>query len=513
MPAPRPTAPGAVTTPPAAPAPTVAHPPTAPTGDLGGARTGARDECGVFAVYAPGDSAATLAYYGLYALQHRGQESAGIAVSDGRHILVTKEMGLVNQVFNEQRLAGADGHIGIGHVRYSTTGASTWDNAQPAFKVTPSGHGIAIGHNGNLVNTADLARHLGPAGDKCTTDSDLLATMLAADADTSLEEAIVATCSLVSGAFSLVVMDETTIYGVRDRHGVRPLVLGRLATGGYVIASETAALDIVGAHLIREIEPGEMVAIDEHGVRARRWAEPEPKYCSFEYVYLARPDQRNDDPAGGQRSVYASRHEMGRLLAEADPVEADLVIPVPDSGTAAAAGYAEASGIPYAEGLVKNRYVGRTFIQPSQSLRQLGIRLKLNPLRDVLGGKRLVVVDDSIVRGNTSRQLVRMLRECGATEVHIRVSSPPVRNPCYYGIDMATRAELIASGLSTEEIRDFTGADSLAYLSLDDLVTSTGRPKDSLCRACFDGVYPIPVPGDHVAGSKEHPTLFPVEAR
>ncbi len=255
-----------------------------------------------------------------------------------------------------------------------------------------------------------------------------------------------------------------------------------------------------------------MVAIDEHGVRTRRWAEPEPKYCSFEYVYLARPDQRNDDPAGGQRSVYASRHEMGRLLAEADPVEADLVIPVPDSGTAAAAGYAERSGIPYAEGLVKNRYVGRTFIQPSQSLRQLGIRLKLNPLRDVLGGKRLVVVDDSIVRGNTSRQLVRMLRESGATEVHIRVSSPPVRNPCYYGIDMATRAELIASGLSIEEIRDFTGADSLAYLSLDDLVTSTGRPKESLCRACFDGVYPIPVPGEQRSG-KQDLTLFSAEPR
>jgi amidophosphoribosyltransferase len=496
----------------------VAAPPAAPpvptaSSDLGGERSGARDECGVFAVYAPGEQAATLAYYGLYALQHRGQESAGIAVSDGRNILVTKEMGLVNQVFDTQRLAGADGHLGIGHVRYSTTGASTWDNAQPAFKVTPSGNGIAIGHNGNLVNTADLARHLGPAGDKCATDSDLLATMLAGDADTSLEEAIVRTCALVAGAFSLVVMDESTIYGVRDRHGVRPLLLGRLATGGYVIASETSALDIVGAHLVREVEPGEMLAIDEHGVRARRWAEPDPKYCSFEYVYLARPDQRNADPAGGERSVYASRHEMGRLLAAADPVPADLVIPVPDSGTAAAAGYAEASGIPYAEGLVKNRYVGRTFIQPSQSLRQLGIRLKLNPLRDVLGGKRLVVVDDSIVRGNTSRQLVRMLRESGATEVHVRVSSPPVRNPCYYGIDMATRAELIASGLSTDEIRDFIGADSLAYLSLEDLVTSTGRPKDSLCRACFDGVYPIPVPGERRLRAADHPTLFPADAR
>jgi amidophosphoribosyltransferase len=495
------------------PAPAEPSVPAASTRAPAEERTGARDECGVFAVYAPGESAANLAFYGLYALQHRGQESAGIAVSDGRHILVTKEMGLVNQVFDAQRLAGADGHLGIGHVRYSTTGSSTWDNAQPAFKVTPAGNGIAIGHNGNLVNTVELARHLGPAGDKCTTDSDLLATMLAEDADTSLEQAIVDTCRLVAGAFSLVVMDESTIYGVRDRHGVRPLVLGRLANGGYVMASETAALDITGAHLVREIEPGEMVAIDEHGVRARRWAEPEPKYCSFEYVYLARPDMRNDTPGEGEgvRSVYASRHQMGRLLAEAAPVEADLVIPVPDSGTAAAAGYAEASGIPYAEGLVKNRYVGRTFIQPSQSLRQLGIRLKLNPLRDVLGGKRLVVVDDSIVRGNTSRQLVGMLRESGAAEVHLRVSSPPVRHPCYYGIDMASRAELIASGLTTEEICDFIGADSLAYLSLDDLVTSTGRPKDSLCRACFDGEYPIPVPGDHVAAGKEDLQLFTLD--
>jgi amidophosphoribosyltransferase len=477
--------------------------PTPPTG-----RSGARDECGVFAVFAPGEDAATLCYYGLYALQHRGQESAGIAVSDGAHILVTKEMGLVNQVFNPQRLAGVAGHLGIGHVRYSTTGASTWDNAQPAFKVSPAGDGIAVAHNGNLVNTAELARHLGPAGDKCTTDSDLLATMLAQDADTSLEEAIVATCALVRGAFSLVVMDESTIYGVRDRHGVRPLLLGRLPDGGYVLASEAAALDITGAHIIRDVEPGELVAIDRHGIRSRRWADPQPKYCSFEYVYLARPDHRS--PEHGAPSVYGARRAMGRLLAQAAPVEADLVIPVPDSGTAAAAGYAEASGIPYAEGLVKNRYVGRTFIQPSQSLRQLGIRLKLNPLRDVLEGRRLVVVDDSIVRGNTSRQLVRMLRECGAAEVHLRVSSPPVRHPCYYGIDMATRAELIASGLTTEEIRDFVGADSLAYLSVDDLVTASGRPKDSLCRACFDGQYPIPVPGDHVASGKDAPTLFPV---
>jgi amidophosphoribosyltransferase len=461
-------------------------------------RSGAREECGVIGIYARDEDVAKLCYYGLYALQHRGQESAGIAVSDGRNILVSKEMGLVNQVFNESRLVGLEGHIGIGHVRYSTSGTSTWEGAQPTFKVTPAGNGIAIGHNGNLTNTADLARGLGAEGAKCATDSDILATMLARDADVSLEEAIVRTCTQLQGAFSLVVMDESTVYGVRDPHGVRPLVIGRLPRGGFVIASETAALDITGAHLVREVEPGEIVAVDEHGLRSRRFAEATPAFCLFEYVYLARPDHRFPET-----SVYAARRRMGALLTEEAPVEADLVIPVPDSGTAGAAGYSEASGIPYAEGLVKNRYVGRTFIEPSQSLRQLGIRLKLNPLRDVLEGKRLVVVDDSIVRGNTSRQLVSMLRESGAAEVHLRITSPPVRNPCFYGIDMATRAELVASDLSIEEIRDFVGADSLAYLSLDAIVSTTMREKSDLCRACFDGEYPIAVSGENAEAGKD----------
>ena len=465
--------------------------------DLG--KSGAKEECGVVGIFARGEDVAKLCYYSLYALQHRGQEAAGIAVSDGTNILVTKEMGLVNQVFSEARLAGLDGHLGIGHVRYSTTGASTWDGAQPTFKVTPTGHGIAVGHNGNLVNTADLARELGAQeADRCKTDSDILAALLARDADLSLEEAIVTTCNRLRGAYSLVIMDETTVYGARDPHGVRPLVIGRLPAGGYVIASETAALDITGAHLVREVEPGELVAIDEQGLRSRRFAEATPAFCLFEYVYLARPDHRFPET-----SVYAARHRMGALLAQEAPVEADLVIPVPDSGTAAAAGYSEASGIPYAEGLVKNRYVGRTFIQPTQSLRQLGIRLKLNPLRDVLEGKRLVVVDDSIVRGNTSRQLVAMLRESGAAEVHLRITAPPVRNPCFYGIDMATRAELVASGLSIAEIRDFVGSDSLAYLSLEGLVSATKRPMNELCRACFDGQYPIPVPGEQADAGKD----------
>lgn len=455
-------------------------------------RTGARDECGVFAIYAPGEDVARYCYYGLYALQHRGQESAGIAVSDGDNILISKEMGLVNQVFDNQRLAGLNGHLAIGHVRYSTTGASTWSNAQPAFRVAPSGRGIALGHNGNLVDTRALADELGPRGGVGASDSDLLTTLLAERAGThggSLDDVIVDVCRRIDGAYCLAIMDESTVYGVRDPHGVRPLVLGVLDGGGYVLASETAALDIIGATLLREIEPGEMVAIDADGIRSRRFAPPTPAFCVFEYVYLARPDHRTPET-----SVYAARRRMGRQLAREAPADADLVVPVPDSGLAAAAGFSQESGIPYAEGLVKNRYVGRTFIQPSQSLRQLGIRLKLNPLRDVLEGQRLVVVDDSIVRGNTSRQLVRMLREAGATEVHLRIPSPPVRHPCFYGIDMAERDELLASGRTTDEICAFLEADSLAYLSLDALTAATQRAASSLCRACFDGEYPIPAP-------------------
>ncbi len=467
---------------------------------------GGRDECGVFAVYAPGEDVAKLSYYGLYALQHRGQEAAGIAVSDGRHILVTKEIGLVSQVFSEPRLAGMDGHLGIGHVRYSTTGGSTWENAQPAFCSTPSGGGLALAHNGNLVNTADLARLLGPAGDKCATDSALLAELLARGArgclpggqGADVERTLALACAQARGAYSLVVMDERTIYAARDPHGIRPLVFGTLGQGGWVVASETPALDIVGARYVREVAPGELIAIDDRGFRSRQFADPDPHACLFEYVYVARPDHRV-----GDRTMYSARRRMGEALAAEAPVEADLVIPVPDSGTSAAAGYAQASGIPYAEGLTKNRYVGRTFIQPTHTLRQLGIRLKLNPLRDVIGGKRLVVVDDSIVRGNTSRQLVAMLRDAGAAEIHLRITSPPVRHPCFYGIDMATREELIASRSDVEGVRAFLGADSLAYLSLDRLVEASGKPYDQLCHACFNGQYPIPVPDEQQEAGKD----------
>ncbi|MDP9115666.1 MAG: amidophosphoribosyltransferase [Actinomycetota bacterium] len=464
---------------------------------------GPQDACGVFGVWAPGEQVAKLTYFGLYALQHRGQEAAGIAVSDGSSLVVYKDLGLVSQVFDEATLATLQGHIAVGHARYSTTGSTTWENAQPSFRTTPAGTGVALGHNGNLVNTAELfveARKAGISeatlGLGATTDSDLLTALLAARPDVSLEQAAVDVLPLLRGAYSLVFMDEHTLYAARDPQGVRPLVLGRLERG-WIVTSETAALDIVGASFVREIEPGELIAIDEDGLRSQHFAAAQPKGCLFEYVYLARPDTTISG-----RSVHSARVAVGRRLAEEHPAEADLVIPVPESGTPAAIGYAEASGIPYGLGLVKNAYVGRTFIQPSQTIRQLGIRLKLNPLRDVIRGKRLVVVDDSIVRGNTQRALVRMLREAGAVEVHVRISSPPVKWPCFYGIDFASKAELIASGLDADGIRASIGADSLGYVSLDGLIAASDQPKSRLCTACFDGHYPIALPevlgGKHV---------------
>jgi amidophosphoribosyltransferase len=422
-----------------------------------------------------------------------------MAVADGRGVLVYKEMGLVSQVFDEPTLATLQGHLAIGHTRYSTTGGSSWENAQPAFKTNAAGGGIALAHNGNLTNTAVLAESLtaeatGGAGAggalRPSSDTDVMAELLAREADLSLEEAIVRIMPRLEGAFSLVIMDERTLYGVRDRHGVRPLCIGKLP-GGWVIASETAALDIVGATLVREVEPGEVVAIDSHGLRARRFAPAEPKLCVFEHVYLARADST----LGGQ-SVHQVRRALGAALAVEAPVEADLVIPVPDTAWSAAAGYAEASGIPFGEGLMKNRYVGRTFIQPSQTMRQLGIRIKLNPLREAIRGLRLVVVDDSIVRGNTTKAIVAMLREAGAREIHVRITSPPVRWPCFYGIDMPTRAELVASDLLTDEVASYVGADSLGYLSLEALTETAADPAEGpggLCTACFTGSYPIPV--------------------
>ena len=481
-----------------------------------------RDACGVFGVWAPGEDVAKLAYYGLYALQHRGQESAGIAVSDGGRIVVYKDMGLVAQVFDEAALNTLRGYIAVGHCRYSTSGSSVWENAQPTFRSTRDG-GLALGHNGNLINTLELARLLdGEAGPghrlpAATSDTDVLTALFARQPPSApqagpqsgpvrpsgpggtagnaapragrddIEEMALATLPLVRGAYSLVFMNERTLYAARDPLGFRPLVLGQLATG-WAVASETAALEIIGATFVREIEPGELITIDERGVRSRTFAPAEPKGCLFEYVYLARPDTTI---AG--RNVQATRVEVGRRLAAEHPADADLVIPVPESGTPAAIGYAEASGISYGQGLVKNSYVGRTFIQPSQTIRQRGIRLKLNPLTGVVAGRRLVVVDDSIVRGNTQHAIVVMLREAGAAEVHVRISSPPVSWPCFYGIDFATRAELIAGHESVPEICASIGADSLGYISLDGLTAATTLPAGQLCRACFDGIYPVPV--------------------
>lgn len=412
-----------------------------------------------------------------------------MAVSDGSNILVYRELGLVSQVFNESTLATLQGDLGIGHNRYSTTGSTTWDNAQPSFK-NDGTRALALGHNGNLVNTRDLAEEVGVRG-RATTDSDIVATMLAARSGEGVEAAALEVLPRLKGAFSFVLMDERTIYGVRDPQGLRPLSIGRLP-GGFVLASETAALDIVGAAFVRDVEPGEIVMIDDRGLRSVRYAEtPRSALCLFEFVYLARPDSRLLGT-----SVHEARREMGRRLAAEAPTDADLVIPVPDTGHSAAQGYAEKAGIPYGEGLMKNRYVHRTFIQPTDDLRQRGVRLKLNPLADTIRGKRLVVVDDSIVRGTTTRQIVQTLRESGAAEVHLRITSPPIRWPCFYGIDMSTRSELVASDLAVEEVCEFIGADSLAYLTLDSLVASTGAEAGSFCRACFDGEYPIEVPED-----------------
>ena len=468
----------------------------------------------MFGVWAPHEDVAKLAYYGLYALQHRGQESAGIAVSDGSRIMVHKEMGLVAQVFDEPALTALRGHIAVGHCRYSTTGASVWANAQPTFRSTGK-TSLALGHNGNLINTRELAALLdapgrGSTGIAATSDTDVLTALFLSDraalnvvdagpapdggsadpAASVVETAAATVLPLAKGAYSLVFMDEQTLYAARDPHGFRPLVLGRLDTG-WVVASETAALDIVGARFVREIAPGELVCIDGRGVRSRTFAAPKPSGCLFEYVYLARPDTTISG-----RGVHATRVAVGRQLAAEHPADADLVIPVPESGTPAAIGFAEASGIPFGQGLVKNSYVGRTFIQPSQTIRERGIKLKLNPLRDAIAGRRIVVVDDSIVRGNTQRALVAMLREAGASEVHVRVASPPVSWPCFYGIDFATRAELIAGRLSPEEICTSIGADSLGYVSLAGLIEATTLPETRLCRACFDGQYPVPVADD-----------------
>ena len=460
---------------------------------------GPKEACGLFGVWAPGEEVARLIYFGLFAQQHRGQESAGMAVSDGEHILVFKELGLVSQVFDEATLSTLQGDLGIGHVRYSTTGSTTWENAQPAFK-TDGHRSLALGHNGNLVNTAELAERAGRSVGGATTDSDLVATLLSQHVGDGLEAACLEVLPTLQGAFCFVMTDERSVFAARGPHGLRPLSIGRLP-GGFVVASETCALDIVGAVFVRDVEPGELVRIDDRGLHSIRYRESaRPALCVFEYVYLARADSRLRG-----HTVHEVRRELGRRLAVEAPADAELVIPVPDTGTSAAQGYSEASGIPYGEGLMKNRYVGRTFIQPSQSLRERGVKLKLNPIPEAIAGKRLVVIDDSIVRGTTTRQLVQALREAGAAEVHTRITCPPIQWPCFYGIDMSTRTELVASDLSVEQVRHFVGADSLGYLSLEGMVAATGSSKGELCRACFDGEYPIPIPEHAGKFLLEHP--------
>ena len=447
-----------------------------------------KEECGLFAVWAPGDDVARLTYFGLFAQQHRGQESAGIAVSDGSNILVYKDLGLVSQVFNEATLTTLHGDLAVGHTRYSTTGSTTWENAQPVFK-TDGVRSVALGHNGNLVNTRELATMVGSGS--ASTDSDIVTALIAAESPNSqgLDDAAMRVMPMLQGAYCFVFMDERSIYAARDPFGVRPLSIGRLPNG-FVVASETCALDIVGATWIRDVEPGEIVRIDDRGLHPMRFAtSPRTARCIFEHVYLARPDSRIDGI-----TVHEARLEMGRRLAAEHPVDADLVIAVPTTGHSAAQGYSQVSGIPYGDGIYKNAYVGRTFIQPSQTLRDRGVKLKLNPLPDSIRGKRLVVIDDSIVRGTTTKQVVSMLRDAGATEVHMLVTCPPLRWPCFYGIDMPTRQELIAADLTVEQVRSYVGADSLGYLSLDGMVEAAGGPKDSFCRACFDGEYPIEIP-------------------
>jgi amidophosphoribosyltransferase len=469
--------------------------------------------CGVFGVYAPNQPVAQLTYLGLYALQHRGQESAGIAVSDGQNVTVVKDMGLVTQVFDERTLSPLEGHLAIGHTRYSTTGSSSWRNAQPIYRSVGDA-GFALGHNGNLTNTAELAATLGmlpgltadETSFDSTTDSALVAELIAREwpdeprsDGRELEHALEKVLPRLKGGFSFVLMDDARLIGVRDPHGFWPLALGRLEGGGWVLASETAALDIVGAHYVRDVQPGEMVDIDAAGLRREyRFSEPEPKLCLFEFVYFARPDTN----LYGQ-SVHAARQRMGEELARQAPVDADMVMPIPESGIPAAQGYARASGIPYGDGLVKNRYVGRTFIQPSQQMRGQSVRMKLNPLPENIRGKKLLVVDDSIVRGTTTRQVVAMLREAGATEIHFRVSSPPYRWPCYYGMDTGRKSELLAADLSVGEIREYLGVDSLAYLEIGRLTKATGTAEESFCTACLTGHYPVPVPLDDTKGVLE----------
>ena len=449
-------------------------------------RDGPRDECGVFGVYAPESDVARLAYFALYALQHRGQESAGIATCDDGHIMTLRDLGLVSQVFDEQSLLGLQGGSALGHVRYSTTGSSAWVNAQPVYR--SDRRQVALAHNGNLINAVELHSELVDRGVqfRSTSDSEIIAALLSTHEAESFADALADVIPRLEGAFSTAVLTTESVVAFRDPAGLRPLSLGRLGDR-YCVASESCAFDIIGAELLREVQPGEMIRIDERGIETRQVVESTRRaFCVFEHIYFARPDSVLE----GNRT-QVSRRKMGELLWQEAPVEADVVIAVPDSGNAAAAGYSKASGIPKDDGLIKNRYVARTFIQPGQELRKHGLRLKFNPLREVVAGKRLVVVDDSIVRGNTTRQIVQMLRDAGAAEVHMRISAPPIRHPCHYGVDMSTTQEMVAHDRTVAEVAEELCCDSLAYLSLDAVYTAIRSTRETHCDACFSGDYPL----------------------
>lgn len=451
------------------------------------------DECGVFGLFAPGSDIARLTYFGLFALQHRGQESAGIAVTDGERIRCHKEMGLVSQVFDEEHLMVMRGHAGIGHTRYSTTGSSVLCNAQPIIVDTPHGP-IAVAHNGNIVNTHQLREELEREGVKfqSTNDSEVIAQCIASLHKGDIVRAVREAMACVEGAYSVVVLTKDQLLGFRDSNGIRPLSLASLNGHGHVISSETCALNVIGAQFIREIEPGELVVVDRNGVQEYAALFPQrPAMCVFEFIYLARPDSYIYG-----KSLHAARVRMGQELFHEHPCDAQVVIPVPDTGYPAAIGFSQASHIPLNEGLIKNRYIGRTFIQPDQRMRELGVRMKLSALKENLRGRRVVMVDDSIVRGTTTGQIVKLIREAGATQVHVRISSPPVKWPCFYGIDMADRKDLIAAKRSIEEIRKHIGADSLGYLSVKGLMRAVGMKGDRFCTACFTGDYPIDVPDE-----------------
>ena len=447
------------------------------------------EECGVFGIYSPNEDISRLAYFALFALQHRGQESSGIATSDGKRIQVFARMGLVSQVFDEESLSNLTGHIAIGHNRYSTTGSSRICNAQPLM-VGHEENALAIAHNGNITNTQPLVEALLENGYafNATTDAEIIANIILSSTEKDWVSRIRQGMHRFQGAYSLALMTADTLFGVRDPLGVRPLCLGKMGDNGWVLSSESCALDHIGASFIREVEPGEIVAIDANGIRSYKEASTKHALCIFEYIYFARPDSIINN-----RLIYEARSTMGAKLAEEYPVDADLVVGVPDSATPAAVGYATRSGIPLGMGLVKNHYTGRTFIAPDQRLRDLGVKLKFNPMRQLLEGKRIVLVDDSIVRGTTTPQVIRLLRKSGAKEVHMRVCSPPLCFPCFMGVDMATKRELIATRKSIPEIRDYIAADSLGYLSLGGLIEATGLPHDCFCLACFTGDYPMPV--------------------